>query len=223
MKTLTQAQRIRAYDIAFPNSVSREGNSIHYIHNGRIIGYWIIGNLYKRNFYKNPGGYYGAYPHKFPERCYAQYPDCFRWLHLFSGTMRPTCSLESYLDPKAKLESQRAEITFDLDPNLEPTICGDIRNFETIPNLKEAVNASDFILADPMYDKPDFEKHGQKSFSKTRVLQNLAKYIRPGAFLGWLDTRMPMFSSESWNNYSEIAVRVSTNTRMRGFVVLRRK
>ncbi len=89
--------------------------------------------------------------------------------------------------------------------------------------MKEALAKTDFVLADPMYEAYDFEKHGQKSFAKWKVLQDLGKVMRKGSFVGWLDTRLPMYSGKTWECYAEIAVRVSTNTRLRSFIVLEKK
>lgn len=210
---ITQAQRIRNYDTVFPKSISKEGNSIHFIHNGRIIGYWIIGNLYKRNYFKNEAnGYYGAYPHKFKERVFALFPDCDTVLHLFSGTI------------KEEISATRKEITFDIDPALKPTIQGDIRNLDKMPKLIKAIQRSKLILADPMYDAKDVAKHDLSvSFNKWKAIQDIGKYIKKKQFLAWLDTRPPMYSNKTWDCYAEIAVRVSTNTRMRVLTVFQKK
>ncbi|MGI0080662.1 MAG: hypothetical protein ACRECH_13690 [Nitrososphaerales archaeon] len=208
MMRLSQAERVRMFDLAFPSTISREGSSTLFIHNGRICGLWDIGALYMRNYYKNPQGYYGAFPHKFKERVFALFPECRKVMHLFSGTIRPS---------KTK---QREEITFDMKPDFRPTICDDVRNIEEYASV---IRKQDLILADPMYEKRDFEKHGQKPFDKWGTIRRLAPMMKTGAFLGWLDVYVPMFSNESWTRIVSIGVEVSTNTRMRVFTVLRKK
>jgi hypothetical protein len=205
---LTLAQRIASYNAAFPNSVSREGNSTLFIHNGRIYGYWVIGNLYKRNFYKNPNGFYGGFPYKFKEKTFAMFMDCKYVLHIFSGTIKPSS------------KNGRKEITFDIMPELRPTICDDIRN---IKKYAKIVSKQDLVLADPMYDKSDFEKHGQLPFSKQKAIRDLGEIMKPKAYLAWLDTRPPIYSKKTWLLVAEIAVRVSTNTRMRVLTIWQKR
>ncbi len=205
---LSLAERIRSYDSAFPNSVSSEGNSTLFIHNGRLYGYWVIGNLYQRNFYKNPDGFYGAYPHKFKEKIFALFPESKNVLHLFSGIIR------------ASNRDGRREITFDIMKELKPTICDDIRNIQKYSKL---ISKQDLIAADPMYDRPDFEKHNQIPFSKQEVIRKLGRMMKARAFLCWLDTRAPIYSKKTWLLVGEIAVRVSTNTRMRVLTIFQKR
>jgi len=70
-------------------------------------------------------------------------------------------------------------------------------------------------MADPPYDKSDFEKYNCKPFNKTQVIRDLGSIMKSGSFLTWLDTRVPMYSKKTWRHLGYIGVIVSTNHRIR--------
>lgn len=159
--------------------------------NNRIYGVWVIGNNYRNN-----SNYYGEYPHSVKERILSLFPDCQKILHLFAGTIK-----------------DENTITYDINPKYNPTICDSVKN---IINHKEALKDIDLVLADPPYEKSDFEKYNCKPFNKAQTIRDLAKILKPHSYLVWLDTKKPMYSKNDWYLLGEIAISVSTNHRYRG-------
>ena len=134
----------------------------------RIYGIWIVGNNYKR---KNK--YYGSYPHSIKERIYSLFPDCKNRLHLFSGTLE-----------------EDDGITYDVKPELKPTICDDVKN---IKNHKNIFKDLDLVIADPPYEASDFEKYNLKPIGKAKVIKELGELMHSKSYLVWLDLRVPMY------------------------------
>jgi hypothetical protein len=159
-----------------------------HLFNNRIEGQWIIGNNYSKG-----NGFYGAYPHGVKDRTLALFPDCPNIMHLFSGIIKEG-------------------ITYDIDAKLNPTICDDVRN---IKNYYDVIKNIDLIMADPPYDKSDFEKYNCKSFNKRKVIKDLGTIVKSGTFLTWLDTRVPIHSKETWILLGYLAIIISTNHRIR--------
>lgn len=106
------------------------------------MGLWMMGNSYGHR-----SGYYGKYPHLLKKRIESLFPDCNRILHLFSGKIQDN-------------------MTYDINPYLQPTICDDVRN---IRNYTKLMRGIDLVIADPPYDKSDFQKYGQKPFFRLQV------------------------------------------------------
>jgi hypothetical protein len=168
------------------------------ISNGRIYGMWIIGNWYNKG-----NSYYGAYPHKLKQRVLSLFPDCHNdnVMHLFSGEIKEG-------------------LTFDINPDLKPNICDNVKN---IKNYAKAFQNVHLIMADPPYDKSDFQKYNCQPFNKTQVIRDLGTIMKPGSFLTWLDTRVPMYSKKTWNLLGYIAIIVSTNHRIRCLSLYQKK
>jgi len=160
------------------------------IHNSKIYGLWLAGALYRRR-----QGYYGEFPHSVKKRILALFLDCTRTLHLFSGTVHDLNS-----------------ITFDINPATKPTICDDVRN---VKDHKDVFSQVDLVIADPPYEKRDFERYGQKPFNKNKVIRDLGEIMKSGSFLTWLDVIVPIYNKETWSLLGHIALVISTNTRVR--------
>lgn len=188
---LTPEQRAHAFSARFPNYCPVV------VHGGRLYTCWVIGPLYAR-----PNGFYGAYPHSVKERIYALFPDCEKVCHLFSGTIHDFSA-----------------ITYDVNPDHQPTICDDIRN---LVKHKDELADVDLFAADPPYEKEDFAKYGLPSLNKWEVIRELGKVAKPHSFLSWLDTRVPMYNKEYWALLGHIGLVVSTNTRMRVLTLFER-
>ena len=109
-------------------------------------------------------------------------------------------------------ELDHEQITFDIKKEVNPTICDDVKN---VLNYRQIINGLDLVIADPPYDKSDFVKYDCKPFNKAQVIRDLGEIMKPGSFLVWLDTRIPMYSKKVWNLIGYIAVIVSTNHRVR--------
>jgi len=194
---LTPEQRAKHFSKVFPNYAPIV------VHNNRLYGTWIVGALYRRRH-----GYYGEYPYSVLERILALFPDCKKIMHLFSGTIKSN---------QRKLDPEHEEITYDINPDLNPTICDDVRNLKKYAEIFKKV---DLVIADPPYEKSDFEKYGQKPFNKAKVIRDLGEVMRSGSYLAWLDVRVPMYSKKYWNLLGHIGLVVSTNTRVRMWTLL---
>jgi len=180
---MTLQDRVRNYKRIFKDYTHELGVS------WRIYGIWQIGHNYQRK-----EGYYGEYPPSYLERVYALFPDKHRILHLFSGTVR-----------------DKQGITFDINPNLNPDVVGDVRDL-----LKYFSKGQfDLVIADPPYEKRDFERYGTKPFSKAKVVRDVAYITEPGGFLVWLDTIVPIYSKELWKLSGHILLLTGTNRRVR--------
>jgi hypothetical protein len=103
-------------------------------------------------------------------------------------------------------------LTYDINPELNPTICDDVLNIEKYADI---IRKIDLLIADPPYDKSDFEKYGVKSFNKHLVIRKLGNIMKSGSFLVWLDTRVPMYSKKIWQLLGYVGIIVSTNHRIR--------
>lgn len=149
---------------------------------------WHLGNNYSKGT-----KFYGAYPHSVKERILALFPDCKNILHLFSGEIKEG-------------------ITYDINPELEPTICDDVLH---IKDHSDVIEKMDLIMADPPYEKSDFDEYNCKPFNKPQVLSDLGSIMKEGSFLTWLDTSIPIYSKQTWTVLGHICIIVSTNHRIR--------
>jgi hypothetical protein len=198
MERLSPLERAKAFSRRFPMYCPL------IIHNQRIYSIWLLGALRvgSREFSGGPKAkHYGVFPFSLKERIYALFPDCGRVAHLFSGTVQ---------DINA--------VTYDINAELCPTITDDIRNIANHQELKEI----DLFIADPPYEKSDFEKFNQKPFNKPKAIIDIGKVASDGSYLVWLDTRIPLYNKRTWHLLGYIGVVVSANTRVRCLTLLQR-
>lgn len=139
----------------------------------RLYGIWIMGNYYGHN-----SKYYGGFPNSLKKRILSLFPDCSSVLHLFSGKI-----------------NDKNVITYDINSDLNPSICDDIKNVRKYSNI---ISKIDLVVADPPYDKSDFTKYRVKPFNKSWVIRELGHIMKKGSFLVWLNTRVPMYSKKIW-------------------------
>ena len=189
---MTPEERAQNFSRSFPQYSSLV------IHNGRLYGFWLIGRWYASN-----RNFYGSYPPSYLARVKSLFPDCQRILHLFSGSLQ---------------EVGLNEVTYDIKPDFNPTVCDDIKNL--LQHFKPG--EFDLILADPPYEARDFEKYGCKPFNKGKVVKECSIIVKPGGFLVWLDTRVPPFSKKDWQLYGIIGLAQSTNHRVRAITIFQR-
>jgi len=167
-----------------------------HIFNNRIEGQWIIGNNYSKGT-----KFYGAYPHKLKERILSLFPDCKDALHLFSGEIKEGT-------------------TYDINADLNPSICDNVLH---IKNHYDVIEKMDLIMADPPYEKSDFDRYNCKPFNKRQLIRDLGLIMKTGAFLTWLDTRVPIYSKETWKVLGHICIIVSTNNRVRCLTLFQKR
>jgi hypothetical protein len=188
---ITPEERAKRFALTFPKFCPLV------LHNDRLYTCWVIGSLHSQKT-----GQYGSFPHSIKERIYALFPDCTNVCHLFSGTVNDLNT-----------------ITYDMNPELHPTICDDITNLE---KWKDRLQDIDLFIADPPYERDDFLKYRVGPFNKAEAIRALGRVAKPHSFLAWLDTRVPIHNKRSWMLLGYIGVVVSTNTRMRVLTLLER-
>lgn len=87
----------------------------------RLEGIWFMGQNYTVK-----SGYYGGYPHGYLDRVMSMFPDAEIGLHLFSGGMPEGGKF----------------VTFDLNSELNPNVCGDAEKLSNyFPELEKVKNA----------------------------------------------------------------------------------
>lgn len=165
---------------------------------GWLYGSWMIGNYYKRKHQ-----YYGEYPPSYLRRIHSLFPESKKVLHLFSGAIE-----------KGLWEE---ETTVDIIEELSPDIlCNaeELSKIITIPRY-------DLAIADPPYEQ-NWMKYGTKPINKRIVLHELAKIVKKGGFLVWLDTRVPIYTKREWDFFGTILLYTGTNRIVRIVALFRR-
>lgn len=162
-----------------------------------IEGTWVGGNNYRGS------GYYGAYPPDYLERVWALFPDLKGqpFLHLFSGSLTPH-------DGKFRIDIRHA---------MKPSVVGDARS------LPFKTAAFDLILADTPYSAAHAVRYGTSMPDRRQVITEAARVTKPGGFLVWLDTKLPMFRKDMWHWCGTILVVRSTNHDFRGATIFERR
>jgi hypothetical protein len=156
----------------------------------RIYGTWIMGNNYAVK-----SGYYGGYPHGYLKRIRALFPEKKRALHVFSGRVD---------------QSAWPGDTVDLDPAAQPTYLDDAQELSGVP-----LHIYDIVLADPPYSVEDAEHYQPTMVKRNKVMWALAKGMKPGTHVAWLDQVLPMYRKDEWRLIGAIGMVKSTNHRFR--------
>ena len=164
---------------------------------GRVVGTWIMGQNYRVK-----SGYYGGYPASYLRRVRALFPEKRKTLHLFSG--------------KVDLEAFPGD-TVDINPSLDPTYIDDAQTLRGVP-----LENYDLVLADPPYSVEDCEHYGTTMVKRNLVMQALQR-LTSGAHVVWLDQVFPMFKKDSFAIDAVIGMYKSTNHRIRGITIFRRR
>ena len=184
--------RIANYD-----TVTKFPRSLFIAGDGRVVGTWIMGNDYRVK-----SGYYGGYPAGYLRRVAALFPDRARVLHVFSG--------------KVDLAALPGD-TVDLNPALKPTYVDDAQTLLGVP-----LGDYDLVLADPPYSVEDAERYQTTMVKRNVVLRALARGMRAGARVVWLDQVLPMYRKDEWVIEAVIGMVKSTNHRFRVTTVFRK-
>jgi len=184
MNTLKPDERVAHY-----NSVYWEYPHLHY-EKGWIYGVWMLGQNYKGS------GFYGSYPPTYLDRIYALFPETeigygTRVLHLFSGS----------------IEKEPGKTRFDINPENDPDVVGSAE--EVSKHFPK--DTFHVIISDPPYSKEHAEKYGYPMVNRKNVFGECYKILKPGWFMIWLDTRMPMWKKEQWKLFGTIGIIRSSN------------
>lgn len=159
---------------------------------GRVYGSFWIGNYYKRT-----EGYHGEYPPSYLSRMKALFPNRSPALHVFGGVV-----------PKGS-----NDITIDINPDLEPSICC---RAECLPFKP---NTFPIIYADPPYTKKDASRYGYKMPNNRLALRSIREVATSDAILVWLDTKVPIFNKDYWNMIGMISLFTGTNRIVRAITI----
>lgn len=176
---------------------TRFPRSLFIAEDGRVVGTWIMGNDYRVKT-----GYYGGYPAGYLKRLSALFPDRKRVLHVFSG--------------QVDLAAMPGE-TVDCNAALLPTYVADAHDLSSVP-----LHLYDLVLADPPYSVEDAERYQTTMVKRNVVLRSLARGMRPGARVVWLDQVLPMYRKDEWEVEAVIGMVKSTNHRFRVIAIFRR-
>lgn len=171
-------------------------HSVVVIKDTRIWGCWMIGRNYQP---EKP--YFGAYPPKYLERVMSLFPEEYRILHLFSGSLQP--------------ESPN-EWTYDINPEVNPDCCGNAEDVgDYFPD-----GYFDLILADPPYSKKAADVYGYKLPRFDRVLHECRKIIRSGGMIVWLSSAVPMYTRSEFRLAGLVLLFTGTHRILRGVTFL---
>ena len=173
---------------AFYNKAFPNYPPLH-VHDRWVYGIWEIGNDYKGS------GYYGSYPPSYMKRVYAMFPEKkpSRTLHLFSGSLQV---------PGVRVDIQNHGSVF-------PSVVA------SAVHLPFPDASFDFVMADPPYSVEDAVKYGPPLPDKRKVMIELARVVKPGGHVAWLDIPKPMYRKAEWHAWATIGILRSTNHRGR--------
>jgi SAM-dependent methyltransferase len=163
-----------------------------------ISGTWVLGNDYRGT------GMYGSYPPGYMDRIETLFPDQKQILHIFSGSLWQSAT--------------RNLVTLDsrITPEVKPGVQGSVL---ALPFLDQVF---DLCYSDPPYSEIDAERYQTKLPDRRKVLYEVHRIIRPGGFLVWMDTTIPMYRKDMWNWCGAISLWRSTNHRIRGVMIFER-
>ena len=198
MHRLSVKGRALAYAATFPEWAPTRPR----VFQGKMYGVWVMGNNYS-----NPTRYYGAYPCGYLKRLLCMFPDLKKRMMLFSGSL-----------PKGNY------VRVDINPANKPDVCVDANYLQKGFRVKGGKHSFDLICADPPYSKEAAENYGYPMINRKAVVAECAKVLRPGGWLAWLDTTLPMFRKDVLEFRGLIGLSVSTNHvfRMTAFFQKRR-
>lgn len=168
--------------------------------NDTVFGVWMMGNNYH-----NKSTYFGTYPPSYLRRMRMLFPDDLdtKVLHLFSGVVERGMWID--------------EVTFDIKPDVHPDVIGNAENLSS-----HITQLYSLVLADPPYDE-NHVKYGTEKVNKRQVVKECAKILRPGGYLVWLDTIIPMWAkADGWKWKGAIAVIQSTQHKVRVATILQK-
>jgi hypothetical protein len=171
--------------------------------NGMVSGFWMVGNDYR-----NPSGYYGAYPPGYLKRISLLFPDPDVVLHLFSGKVEKG----SWGTWPVK------EVTCDCNASLFPDVCVNARELHREFEPK----TFDLIVGDPPYDE-NHVQYGTVKVNKSKVIKECSELLCIGGHLVWLDTIQPIWSkADGWKLVGVIGLLQSTNHKVRVISIFER-
>jgi hypothetical protein len=162
------------------------------------VGYWLIGNNYV-----SKAKYYGEYPPTYLERMQAIFPEAeaATTLHLFSGKTDTTVLPGD---------------TCDINASLNPTFVANAEDLSGVP-----LERYRRVFADPPYDAKCAAIYGYPLPLARKVMWELRR-LPLGAYVIWIDTRLPMHRADIFQQEAGIGIQRSTNHVFRCVSIFRR-
>jgi len=130
------------------------------------------------------------------------FPDKRKCLHLFAGAVNV---------------DEFPGITVDINPDRCPDYVDNAESLDLVP-----FDGIDLVLADPPYSVEDAEHYQASMINRNTVLRTLARKLKAGAHLVWLDQVLPMYRKDEWAVEAYIGMVKSTNHRVRMVTIFRR-
>lgn len=171
---------------------------------GRMIGYWIMGNNYQVK-----SGFYGGYPATYLKRVRALYPDRRKVLHLFSGAV----DLETFPGDTVDINLALAMT----HPKGGMHYVDDAQSLERVP-LKQYT----LVLADPPYSVEDAEHYKTTMVKRDKVVRAL-QGLPSGAHVVWLDQVCPKWRKDFFDLAACVGMQRSSGHRDRTMRIFVRK
>ncbi len=197
------AERAERYRTTFPDYPP-------IIHDkGWLYGVWMIGANYKRT-----NNRYGAYPPSYLRRVHSMFPDAGKVLHLFSGGLKLQDAINAAFSDRDFIAHQGHAMEL-VDCHGPDEGCYPTWQSNVLELPFEWEQRFDLVLADPPYSKEDAAKYGDKTVPSSQVFSQAWHVARPGAFMVWLDQKLPMYQKKLWRLCGTIGLVRSTNHRMR--------
>jgi len=157
-----------------------------------ISATWILGNDYRGS------GYHGAYPPGYMPRISSLFPEG-NPLHLFGGSLTSGITVDRRITPEVRPRVQADALA-----------------------LPFRIDSFNLCYADPPYSDLDAERYATPMPERRKVLHEVHRVMRPGGFLVWMDTVLPMFRKDMWHWCGAISLWRSTNHRIRGVSIFER-
>lgn len=189
MKPYSIPQRADLFNRAFPHLLPIAVGS----HAGRpfLFSFWFVGG-------GNVSEFFGSYQVEYLNRINAMFTDAEKVVHLFSGSLPPS--------------DKYTRVGIDYTGKHKSDLEIDVHQLSTYMSFNP-----DLIMADPPYE----EVHGalvQYKCGKVNtraVLDECAAVLKPGGFVVWMDTALPIFSNDRLRHVGGISYIRSTGNRFR--------
>jgi len=174
--------------------IYKEHRFTHY-ENGWLYGVWYCGTGFQKAIY------HGQFPLTFVKRVISGFPpDKLDFLHLCCGR----CHIDNATNvdimdlPEVDIIADAESLPFDED-------------------------TYDVCLIDPPYSQEDSTRYGvPRLISVKKTMVQLARIIRPGGWVLWLDEKYPQVSREDWKLSGLIGIVTGANRRARFLSMFRR-
>lgn len=171
-----------------------------------LYGHWVVGATWG-----NLNPLYGSYPRTYLERMHALFPDFDGdTLHVFSGGLKKD---PSYL---------RLDLRARPLPGIRPELVGSVYDAAALLRTQTDRHDVGLVYADPPYSVEHAKRYDTPMVQRSLAVKELARVVRPGGYVVWLDVQWPIHSATHWATVGRITVIRSTNHVVRLATILQR-